>query len=373
MTNAFYSSPVDLVAVTKALSADINTIDAAVDTAFDKLPTEVQLKSGTTGYAVDTGTVNAYAIALPYAPASYTDGLYISFRVLNTNTITTPTINVNGLGVKSIRKANGSELNIGDLYAGAGVDARYSTATGYFHITGSAGVGAKGDTGAGITPQAVGFTLTGGTTPKTLTVALDASVSGTNTGDQGTIPNVVVVTTTGTWTCPAGVIRAKVTVVGGGGGASNYSASQSGVGGGGGGAAIKWLTVVPGAIYTATVGTGGAGGAAGGNNAGIAGATSSFAGGVITTVSATGGAGGNAVGSDSAGGIGSNGDLNIPGGTGVSSTLNSNTPSATGGSTIFAGSTPMGIAGRGYGAGGGGIWGDFGGAAGAAGVIIIEY
>lgn len=48
--------------------------------------------------------------------------------------------------------------------------------------------GDKGDKGdAGITEQTVGFTVTGGTTPKTLTVALDAIVSGTNTGDQ-TLP-----------------------------------------------------------------------------------------------------------------------------------------------------------------------------------------
>lgn len=44
--------------------------------------------------------------------------------------------------------------------------------------------GDKGDTGAGITPQAIGFTLSGGSTPKTLTVPLDATVSGNNTGDQ---------------------------------------------------------------------------------------------------------------------------------------------------------------------------------------------
>jgi hypothetical protein len=37
-----------------------------------------------------------------------------------------------------------------------------------------------------VTPQAVGFTISAGTTSKTLTVALDASVSGTNTGDQFT-------------------------------------------------------------------------------------------------------------------------------------------------------------------------------------------
>ena len=35
-----------------------------------------------------------------------------------------------------------------------------------------------------LAPQIVGFTVAGGTTPKTLTVPLDASVSGTNTGDQ---------------------------------------------------------------------------------------------------------------------------------------------------------------------------------------------
>ncbi|MEI6047789.1 MAG: DUF1566 domain-containing protein [Bacteroidota bacterium] len=41
----------------------------------------------------------------------------------------------------------------------------------------------------GLTPTAltVGFTLAGGTTPKTLTVPLDATVSGTNTGDQTNI------------------------------------------------------------------------------------------------------------------------------------------------------------------------------------------
>jgi len=35
-----------------------------------------------------------------------------------------------------------------------------------------------------VTGQTVGFTITKGTTPKTLTVPLDASVAGTNTGDQ---------------------------------------------------------------------------------------------------------------------------------------------------------------------------------------------
>lgn len=39
-----------------------------------------------------------------------------------------------------------------------------------------------------VTAQAVGFTITNGATPKTLTVALDASVAGTNTGDLNMSP-----------------------------------------------------------------------------------------------------------------------------------------------------------------------------------------
>jgi len=45
-------------------------------------------------------------------------------------------------------------------------------------------------TTARMTEQANGFTLAGGTTSKTLTVALDANVSGTNTGDQSSIVGI---------------------------------------------------------------------------------------------------------------------------------------------------------------------------------------
>lgn len=38
--------------------------------------------------------------------------------------------------------------------------------------------------GGAIVPQTNGFTITAGTTPKTLTVPLAATVSGTNTGDE---------------------------------------------------------------------------------------------------------------------------------------------------------------------------------------------
>lgn len=90
-------------------------------------------------------------------------------------------------------------------------------------ISGANGIGVSGSpvTGSGtialslgdITPttvngltlaaQAVGFTIAGGTTSKTLTVPLTASVSGTNTGDQTNISgNAATVTTNANLTGP---------------------------------------------------------------------------------------------------------------------------------------------------------------------------
>jgi hypothetical protein len=89
-------------------------------------------------------------------------------------------------------------------------------------------------------------------------------------------------TANGTFTCPAGVTRAKITVFGGGGGGSS---SGCGWQGGFGGAGWNYFTVTPGTGYTVTIGAGGAG--AGGLATG--GGTTSFG----ALISATGGTGSN--------------------------------------------------------------------------------
>ena len=184
--------------------------------------------------------------------------------------------------------------------------------------------------------------------------------------------NIAVFTSSGTWTCPANIVKAKITVIGGGGSAGN-GVSQSGGGGGGGGTAIKSLTVTPGTVYTATVGAGGAGIASGaGNTSGNAGGTSSFSGSGITTVSATGGAGGGSVAVGGVGGLGSNGDLNLRGSSGKASFVNYNTPQSLGGGTFMSGDVPDGTAGS-YGAGSGGRYDNIGSSAGSDGVVIVEY
>ncbi len=81
--------------------------------------------------------------------------------------------------------------------------------------------------------------------------------------------------TSGTWTCPAGVTTITVQCwgAGGAGGSANITGTQVGAGGGGGGYTEKTYTVVPGTVYPVTVGIGGIGdatntgaAAAGGNS-----------------------------------------------------------------------------------------------------------
>ncbi len=59
--------------------------------------------------------------------------------------------------------------------------------TNYAAMTGLPYLTAETNGGLTLAPATVGFTIAGGTTSKTLTVPLDASVSGTNTGDQTNI------------------------------------------------------------------------------------------------------------------------------------------------------------------------------------------
>jgi hypothetical protein len=133
-----FSSPSDVVALTKVRAADINNLDAATAAAFALLPDETKLKLGTVQFAVDTGAADAYLVALTHTPSGYTDGMVVNMRPTNTNTGAS-TINVNSLGVKSIRHANSAALSAGDIVSGAPVTLIYSTNTGFFHTTGGMG------------------------------------------------------------------------------------------------------------------------------------------------------------------------------------------------------------------------------------------
>ena len=74
-------------------------------------------QSGKWTYADATGSSNALIVVLAPALLAYTPGLQINIKVATTNT-GAATINVNGLGAKSIVDRTGTALSAGDLVAG---------------------------------------------------------------------------------------------------------------------------------------------------------------------------------------------------------------------------------------------------------------
>ena len=190
--------------------------------------------------------------------------------------------------------------------------------------------------------------------------------------------SIQVFNASGTFTVPAFVTKIKGRVAGAGaGGSGSNGTTVCGGGGGAGGYAEGIFTVTPGAVITITVGAGGAGGASGANS--TAGGTSSIG----ALASATGGAatftsGANGVGGG-APGVGSGGAVNLSGGSGNDGSASSAaTGTGSGGASAFGGGgragSGSGIAGLSPGSGGGGAYSSAGsGAAGAAGIVIVEW
>jgi hypothetical protein len=77
-------------------------------------------------YALDTGTANAMAITLDPALPAYTAVLPLRVKKSAApSTTTTPTLNVNGLGAKTIVQADGTAMVAGDLKGNAILDLVY--------------------------------------------------------------------------------------------------------------------------------------------------------------------------------------------------------------------------------------------------------
>jgi hypothetical protein len=99
-----------------------------------------------------------------------------------TNT-TNPTVGVTNIVFAQFNAASSISVGTGLQKIGSTLSIDSTVAT----LTGSQALTNKTVNGLTNTALATGFTIAGGTTSKTLTVALDASVSGTNTGDQTTV------------------------------------------------------------------------------------------------------------------------------------------------------------------------------------------
>jgi hypothetical protein len=72
------------------------------------------------------GTADALTITLTPAITAYVTGQVFQFVASAANATTTPTINVNSLGAKSIKRQNGATIQPGDIPSGALVQAAYN-------------------------------------------------------------------------------------------------------------------------------------------------------------------------------------------------------------------------------------------------------
>lgn len=146
MSNDYFDNATQtpLTPATIARAGAVETKFTAVTTGLDKLPTEARLKQGTTNYCgASGGSANAYTMTLPYAPASYADGLEVVFKANHTNT-GAATGNVNSLGAVSIVRRDGTALSANDLVANKIYRVRYNSTSGYLEIQDSVGVSATG-------------------------------------------------------------------------------------------------------------------------------------------------------------------------------------------------------------------------------------
>lgn len=136
------------------------TVTIGADTTV--VATQKQVQQGAAVCANDTGSADAYVVALAPAPTSYTRYLTVCFKATAANATATPTINVNGLGAKTVVSEAGAALSAGAIQASGYYWLQYDdTATKFVMIGNPSKVAGSGilqapnaQTGAGYTAAA---------------------------------------------------------------------------------------------------------------------------------------------------------------------------------------------------------------------------
>jgi len=133
--NNYYNVGIDFTPGTTVRSADVDTELAGVETGFDFLPTvAASLHRNTTSFATETGSGNAFVVAMPNTRTVNQNGDEVEFYASHGNT-GAATLNVDGIGAVSIRDHAGVALVSGAIVSGRLYVVRYDNANGFFVIT----------------------------------------------------------------------------------------------------------------------------------------------------------------------------------------------------------------------------------------------
>jgi hypothetical protein len=124
MANDYYTFAGNISPFTLARAEAVSAALLTIEAGFDALPAPSLIVAGTVSFASDTGSANAYVMALTPGPAAYSVGLTVDMLAGNANTGSS-TVNVNGIGSKQIRDFTGDQLVAGMIPAGGIVTLRY--------------------------------------------------------------------------------------------------------------------------------------------------------------------------------------------------------------------------------------------------------
>lgn len=86
-------------------------------TAADDLARVSQIQSGSFNYAAAGGTADVITLSLSPAITAYSEGVVYCFQPSSNNATTTPTLNINSVGAKTIVKRGSAALEAGDIVA----------------------------------------------------------------------------------------------------------------------------------------------------------------------------------------------------------------------------------------------------------------
>lgn len=197
--------------VEEATQAEVDAKTQAGGTGADLFVNPTTLRATKyTDYVADTGSSTAYAIAPSPAYTAYAIGQEFTFKATNANTTTTPTLNVNSLGAKTIVTPDGGSILIGQIPANGMVKVVYDgtnmqllaptvvkTAQGQTSRAIASGTGTQNIAhGLGVTPKLIKITSVGyhasGTSLQTICFGTATSTSSKSctysASGSGTLP-----------------------------------------------------------------------------------------------------------------------------------------------------------------------------------------
>lgn len=141
MSNSYFDWPARLptnrfVSFDTVRAEDVNNALDLISSAFEKLPSPLSIWGATSAYAEASGTVNAWVVSIaPTYITSHVDGLTIRVKLPAANTIAAPTLNLNGMGAKTIVTEADGPVGVNDIQADMIVTLIYNADYGKWQMT----------------------------------------------------------------------------------------------------------------------------------------------------------------------------------------------------------------------------------------------